>query len=146
MDIDDLLTEVMFHLFKNEELIENLKSKARKTNLLLEVKLPGTIADDNFSVNIYEKPDKVNYLREILPKYKKVRLEDTREECSICLEQYKVNSYKRTLNCNHHFHKKCIDKWLKKCTEDNLHCPMCRHQYTIPLEFINNFTIEKSIE
>ena len=44
------------------------------------------------------------------------------EKCTICLDKYKIGTYKKRLECKHVFHKKCIDKWLKN--ED--HCPMCR--------------------
>ena len=44
------------------------------------------------------------------------------EQCIICLEKYKIREYKRQLPCQHHFHKKCIDKWLK--TKNG--CPCCR--------------------
>lgn len=47
------------------------------------------------------------------------------ESCLICIEEYKINQFKRTLPlCQHTFHKKCIDKWIKK----NSSCPICRSQ------------------
>tara|TARA_Y100000389_G_scaffold158606_1_gene160082 strand:- start:47 stop:430 length:384 start_codon:yes stop_codon:yes gene_type:complete len=42
-------------------------------------------------------------------------------ECAICLEPI-INREKKTLNCNHSFHKNCVDLWLK---EHNT-CPYCR--------------------
>jgi len=44
--------------------------------------------------------------------------------CSICLDNYKPGLYKRTIGCNHTFHKKCIDKWFKSCKD--MTCPICR--------------------
>jgi hypothetical protein len=45
------------------------------------------------------------------------------ESCLICIEKYNVGEFKRYLpKCNHYFHKKCIDKWLRK----NASCPICR--------------------
>ena len=44
------------------------------------------------------------------------------DECSICLEKYKVNDKILNLNCRHSFHKDCINIWLK----DNNTCPQCR--------------------
>ena len=44
------------------------------------------------------------------------------DECSICLEKYKLNDKIIHLNCRHPFHKKCIYIWLNK----NNTCPQCR--------------------
>lgn len=45
------------------------------------------------------------------------------EGCSICLESYEGEDDIRLLpSCEHHFHKKCVDKWLGSHTT----CPMCR--------------------
>lgn len=49
--------------------------------------------------------------------------EITQETCSICLENFKINEGYRKLNCNHVFHKKCIDKWF---LSGHRECPMCR--------------------
>jgi len=57
----------------------------------------------------------------------KIKKEDTiiHESCFICMENYKVSQFKRELpNCKHCFHKKCVDKWLKK----NASCPVCRDE------------------
>jgi hypothetical protein len=58
-------------------------------------------------------------------KLKKIKENDILIEtvCSICLDNYKKNEFYRVLDCNHTFHKKCIDRWFKK---DHLNCPMCR--------------------
>ncbi len=61
---------------------------------------------------------------DFLQKSKKIKECDgiLNELCAICHCNYTINEYKRTLDCNHNFHKKCIDKWLKM----NLNCPLCR--------------------
>ena len=43
------------------------------------------------------------------------------EKCSICLEDIRPNQQK-SLNCNHSFHKDCIDTWLIEKDD----CPLCR--------------------
>jgi hypothetical protein len=66
----------------------------------------------------YEIDEKIN-------KSEKIKKDDTvlKEQCFICMDEYKVNQFKRVLpKCNHYFHKKCIDKWLKKKAS----CPICR--------------------
>lgn len=68
-----------------------------------------------------------------LPQYKrmsKVSLEKFSENiCSICHEGFCMNEYYRTLPlCNHSFHKKCVDKWLKN--DISMRCPLCRKSHT----------------
>jgi len=46
-------------------------------------------------------------------------------DCPICINKIESNEYIRKLKCNHLFHKKCVDNWLKKNIE-NASCPMCR--------------------
>ncbi|KAK3198975.1 hypothetical protein Dsin_022390 [Dipteronia sinensis] len=44
-------------------------------------------------------------------------------DCSICLDDYKDGDFCRVFPvCNHMFHLKCIDLWLK----NRLTCPICR--------------------
>lgn len=56
------------------------------------------------------------------------RCSEQHSECCICYEDIKQNEYIRELNCNHAFHKKCIDKWLLCSMKSNEHinCPICR--------------------
>jgi hypothetical protein len=73
---------------------------------------------------VVENCDEINY---ILGKSLKIKENDCLikdcEKCIICFEQYKVNELKRIIPvCNHIFHKKCIDKWLKSKSN----CPICR--------------------
>ncbi|KAK1425419.1 hypothetical protein QVD17_20771 [Tagetes erecta] len=43
-------------------------------------------------------------------------------DCCICLSHYEDREELRSLPCNHHFHSKCIAKWLRvKAT-----CPQCK--------------------
>ncbi|KAJ4715392.1 RING-H2 finger protein [Melia azedarach] len=45
-------------------------------------------------------------------------------ECVICLSEFSAGARVRILpSCNHGFHVRCIDKWLKS----NASCPKCRH-------------------
>jgi len=43
--------------------------------------------------------------------------------CAICLENYAKGEELRVLRCGHHFHKSCLDPWLK---EYNKACPLCK--------------------
>jgi hypothetical protein len=42
-------------------------------------------------------------------------------ECCICLTPITENQY--MTNCNHIFHKSCLEKWLSK---NHQNCPICR--------------------
>jgi len=46
-------------------------------------------------------------------------------QCSICLDEMDENSKVVKLSCGHHFHKRCVTKWLltKKIT-----CPLCKQK------------------
>lgn len=54
---------------------------------------------------------------------KKINLtDDSDTTCCICLTQYENKERLRLLDCDHHFHQECCDKWLKI----NKTCPLCR--------------------
>ena len=42
--------------------------------------------------------------------------------CKICGKSIKLKQQVRKLNCNHKFHKKCIDNWL---IDNDLRCIQC---------------------
>ena len=44
------------------------------------------------------------------------------DDCCICMEEIHTDGMKT--KCNHGFHKKCINKWLK----NDSRCPLCRTQ------------------
>lgn len=46
-------------------------------------------------------------------------------ECTVCLNDFKEKELVRKLDCQHEFHKKCIDKWL---LQGNMCCPLCRKE------------------
>mmetsp|Transcript_21727 Transcript_21727/g.61729 ORF Transcript_21727/g.61729 Transcript_21727/m.61729 type:complete len:291 (-) Transcript_21727:270-1142(-) len=41
--------------------------------------------------------------------------------CAVCLADFEEGDEMRQLPCKHHFHRPCIDKWLKR----NKVCPLC---------------------
>lgn len=47
------------------------------------------------------------------------------EDCSICQEIVAKPTDLRTLACGHHFHFRCIDKWLEASPVPTT-CPNCR--------------------
>lgn len=85
----------------------------------------------HFHIHHYNDLEENNYFKscneinEKLTKPEKIKKDDNilSENCFICMETYKESELKRSLpSCKHYFHKKCIDKWLKKKAS----CPICR--------------------
>nr|GMC88573.1 E3 ubiquitin-protein ligase At4g11680-like isoform X1 [Ipomoea batatas] len=52
----------------------------------------------------------------------KLSLSPEDSECCICLNSYSDGAELCTLPCNHHFHHRCICKWLRI----NATCPLCK--------------------
>ncbi|CAJ1442027.1 unnamed protein product, partial [Effrenium voratum] len=46
----------------------------------------------------------------------------TQRTCMVCLEDFELSVPCRRLPCNHVFHQRCIDEWLRRCTD----CPICK--------------------
>ena len=142
-NINDTITNIMYNIFSSEELLNTLKFNSFDSNLLLCIDL-NEHDPNSVNINLFKKLKKSEFIKKELPKYKKVTEKDTDSTCCICLEEYKHNTYKRTLNCNHHFHKKCIDKWFRNCDDDDISCPMCRSKYELKLDKISSFTLNDS--
>jgi hypothetical protein len=89
----------------------------------------GDDGDDGENIcekNCYKTCSEIN---KTLCKPIKIKKDDSvlSENCMICMDDYKINQFKRILpTCNHYFHKKCIDKWFKK----TITCPICRVKAT----------------
>ncbi len=66
-----------------------------------------------------------------LGKYQIITENDT-GTCSVCLDSFKKGLYKRTLNCGHLFHKKCVDKWISR----EKSCPLCRCDPFTPISSV----------
>lgn len=141
-NINDTITDIMYNIFNSEELLNTIKTNSVNSNLLLCIDMAeGGTTNSNININIFKKLKKSEFIKQALPKYKKVTEKDKDSSCCICLEEYKDNTYKRTLICNHHFHKKCIDKWFRNCNDDDISCPMCRSKYEIKLDKISSFKL-----
>jgi len=68
---------------------------------------------------------------------------DTNAVCAICQDGYEVGVERRSLNaCHHAFHKSCIDVWF----QENVNCPVCRHDIRILATATATATAEASRE
>lgn len=45
-------------------------------------------------------------------------------KCVVCLGEYEAGDELRYLRCQHHFHKECVDEWLRRQGS----CPLCVRQ------------------
>ena len=109
-----------------EEIIQNIINLTQlrqiinienNENIIFDIEITH-LNNEEFFKNCKEINEKVS-------KAIKIKSDDIllKTSCLICMEDYKENEYKRILpKCNHIYHKKCIDKWLKK----NATCPVCR--------------------
>jgi hypothetical protein len=92
-------------------LFDNCINKNLFNKLYKQSKLKNTTIDI-ILLQYYDK----NPMKQNTKIYKK---ED--DECSIC---YEKKEYRWYLKCNHSFHFKCINEWLKL----KKNCPLCRTQ------------------
>lgn len=99
------------------------------SNLLSTEMLNQQISESQEKLIItYEiKNQHINHKLKNFPKYQLVKEDDIIDKCIICLENYKLKTYKRSLPCDHFFHKKCIDKWILDYKSS---CPLCLKDYT----------------
>ncbi|KAL4555337.1 hypothetical protein LXL04_037955 [Taraxacum kok-saghyz] len=58
-----------------------------------------------------------------------------KQECSVCLTEFKPDVEINNLSCGHVFHKSCLEKWLKFW---NITCPLCRNHMMISTEMEEN--------
>ena len=50
------------------------------------------------------------------------KLPKNKNECTICIEEFKNGDCLITLPCLHLYHKECIENWLN----EELNCPVCK--------------------
>jgi len=49
-------------------------------------------------------------------------LPSSQTTCAVCITDFEMSEELRVLECTHHFHKECIDKWLGVAPS----CPVCK--------------------
>jgi len=54
--------------------------------------------------------------------YEGQELPSDQTTCAVCMADFEISEDLRSLNCTHHFHKECIDKWLGVAKT----CPVCK--------------------
>ncbi|XP_022740524.1 E3 ubiquitin-protein ligase RING1-like [Durio zibethinus] len=73
-------------------------------------------------VGEYNKPGPAPASKASIEAMPRIKVKGTGNDCSICLEEFKVDEEAREMPCKHLFHSGCVEKWLQ------IHgsCPVCR--------------------
>ena len=126
--IYDLTIEIDY-IFNYINNIDNDYSSDSDSDDTISITSDDSILDYEFTyINYNNRFNNYNEINNKLGKSIYIKKNDNHinQNCSICLDNLNYKQYKRILpNCNHYFHKKCIDKWLLK----NSNCPICRINY-----------------
>nr|GEY40982.1 probable E3 ubiquitin-protein ligase XERICO [Tanacetum cinerariifolium] len=59
----------------------------------------------------------------------------SKQECSVCLIEFKPEAKINHLSCGHIFHRCCLEKWLNYW---NVTCPLCRNHLMGPIDTEEN--------
>jgi len=106
---------------------QNKNSIIKSINLIIK---EGNLEDNIKLVNIE------NINRKFFKENKKITTNNI-NFCTICHDNINKNQHKIELHkCNHVFHKKCLNKYLKK-TFLNFSCPNCKKEYKSDLTNIS---------
>ncbi|KAF3627782.1 putative peroxidase N-like isoform 1 [Capsicum annuum] len=77
-------------------------------------------------------------LKSVVDSLPSVEINESSKNCSICMEEFVIDSEASQLPCNHLFHNDCIVPWLNRSNT----CPLCRHK--LPQE--DEDEIEKDLQ
>ena len=92
-------------------------------NLMGGLNGSGTGYNLNEDVKMVLTDDEISKLK-VMKKCEIPDLNESEEyKCTVCLEEMKDEEEIILLDCNHFFHKKCIETWFKNCSNK---CPICR--------------------
>lgn len=112
---------------KPDEIVNFIQNKARVLIVIGEMRQTPVIPQnlEPVKVTLSSKRYKEVVVSEINNKtYRSLHGTDNLE-CCICLEAFKKGCTIHRTRCNHHFHPKCLGRYLKKeCITPA--CPMCR--------------------
>ena len=64
--------------------------------------------------------------------------EENKEDCPICLDEFKKQDNIPKLKCKHKFHKQCLEPICRQRDNENVPCPLCRGD--ISFECASNIT------
>jgi hypothetical protein len=104
-------------------------------NLMGGFSRSGTNYNLNEDVKMILTDDEINKLK-VMKKSEILDLNRTEQHnCTVCLDEIKHEEDVIFLDCNHFFHKKCIETWFKNCSNK---CPICRVEVAKGVPDFNN--------
>ena len=127
-DIDDLINNEIYDLINGYRTVDEIAYVYNPSEAAYIMLVNTTSHNVHIRENIYKKPCKRIYLKN-LGSYYRIKNCDKKKTCSICLQDFKEREMYRKLNCEHVFHKKCIDNWLYDFEKKS--CPLCRTTISI---------------
>ena len=116
----NLLPLIESALFRNLEISNYLIKYGANIELAIDI---ATDLKIHWIINFLINLNKNKY------NFKKINFKNIKENnsCSICLEEYKKEDFIIKLNCNHLFHKNCINTAIEINYLTN--CPYCRYTF-----------------
>jgi len=124
-----------YNIDVNEETIESVRIYIYNFNNALNNEL-NIMAQYNPAISILmnrlnnirlipneEENVKITVEEEAIEKLPTIIISEENNECSICMEELKINTEGIKLKCNHIYHKNCIKSYLLNY---DYKCPLCR--------------------
>jgi hypothetical protein len=111
------------------EKIQNLGKKKNSDKILNDFVL--NLSKESVENNLVFEIVNIEKVNKSFFKMNKMNNSNSKEIhfCTICQENIKKGEHKVKLcNCDHVFHKKCLNKHLK-INKTNFECPICRESY-----------------
>ena len=113
--------------------IENLVKRCNNSNKKIIINTIQNIIEEDNKLNI--KLLNIQKINNIFFKIDK-NYDEINKYCTICQKNIKSKEHKVKLsNCDHLFHKKCLNKYLKVCLTI-FSCPNCKNNYKNKFESI----------
>ncbi|KAJ1398624.1 Zinc finger, RING-type [Sesbania bispinosa] len=125
------LSELFYHLYA--------KTIVLFTYMLIELILIIRYLKSNHTPDPISTTQYLNFIEEKNPTtcYTK-RLKTEHVDCRVCLSEFEEGEKVRNLNCEHTFHKDCLDKWFLQEEQYCATCPLCRKK-VLPEDVVANY-------
>lgn len=121
-----------FNFFNNrneDDLFNSVFNENRISPFMNFIETIDSILENRHDLSDHENQIKgvsKELIKKTLGRYNKVtknNIDSFNDKCAVCQDTFEVNQCYRKLQCNHIFHKKCIDPWFNKHSQE---CPVCR--------------------